>query len=452
MLQQLWYAAVLRGGPMRRCLFAWLLPLLVVGSLSAQTPPPPQTARQALIEMFFGTAPNHLEKHLPDTTRTAFKRMSGASGMSMLDEFSAVANMAKAGGGKFETFDTGTTLLQAEEPEQNEKIELTVEGDNLSGDEDQIEISVHVTKDANEQTLPFIPRFTFVMKTEADIWRLNEISVAVRIPLADPDFLKTIQQQSNKENEQGAQWGVQNIIGAENSYHSAHGVYGCSLSELGAKGKQSNGRAATPTGLLGDLATGKHAGYIYAISGCDGTQYKVVAEPELPGSGQRAFCSDESGAMRAATDGKATTCMNSGEAIQGQTFNRLVAVAPASSAPNAQSQPSAQAQATGVVPQGLRPLRVRVSQGVMQGMVVSKVAPSYPPDARAARIQGSVVLGVIIGEDGNVQYVRVISGDPMLAPAAIDAVKQWKYRPYILNGDPIEVDTQITVNFTLSQK
>jgi len=85
-------------------------------------------------------------------------------------------------------------------------------------------------------------------------------------------------------------------------------------------------------------------------------------------------------------------------------------------------------------------------------MVVSKVAPSYPPDARAARIQGSVVLGVIIGKDGNVQHVRVISGDPMLAPAAIDAVKQWKYRPYILNGDPIEVDTQITVNFTLSQK
>lgn len=434
---------------MRR-LFAWPLPLLLVGSLSAQTPPPPQTARQALIEMFFGTAPNHLEKHLPDTTRTALKRMSGANGMSMLDEFSAFANMAKAGGAKFETFDTGPTLLQSEEVEQREKVELTVEGDNLSGDEDQLEISVHVTKDANEQTLPFIPRFTFVMKTEADVWRLNEISVNVRILLADPDFLKTIQQQSNKENEQGAQWGVQNIIGAENAYHSAHGVYGCTLSELGAKGKQSNGQAATPTGLLGDLATGKHAGYIYAISGCDGTQYKVVAEPELPDSGQRAFCSDESGAMRAAANGKATTCLRSGEAITGVHATGLGAVA-VGVAPNTQPQIDTQSlsntkpQTTLVAPQAARPLRVRVSQAVMQGMVVSKVPPVYPADAK---IQGSVVMNVIIGKDGNVQSERIVSGRPLLLPAAMDAVKQWKFRPYLLNGNPVEVDTQITVNFT----
>jgi hypothetical protein len=112
------------GGPMRR-LFAWLLPLLLFPSLNAQTPP--QTARQALIEMFFGTSPNHLEKHLPDTTRNTFKRMSNANGMSMLDEFSAFANMVKVGGAKFETFDTGPTLLQAEEAEQNEKTEITVE-------------------------------------------------------------------------------------------------------------------------------------------------------------------------------------------------------------------------------------------------------------------------------------------------------------------------------------
>jgi TonB family protein len=444
---------------MRR-LFAWPLSLLLFPSLNAQTPPPPQTARQALIEMFFGTAPNHLEKHLPDTTRNAFKRMSGANGMSMLDEFSMFANMTKAGGTKLETFDTGPTLLQAEGPEQNEKVELTVEGDNLSGDEDQIEISVHVTKDANEQTLPFIPRFTFAMKTEADIWRLNEISVAVRVPLEDPDFLKTIQQQSNKENEQGALWGVQNIIGAENSYHSAHGVYVCSLSELAAKGKRSNGGQPSPGGLFGDIATGKHTGYVYVISGCDGTQYKVVAEPELPDSGQRAFCSDESGATRAAADGKATTCLSNGEAVSAEAIAGEhatgLAVAVGGGEPNPHPQPDAKSrsvtkpQTAGSAPQGVRPLRVRVSQGVTQGMVISKVAPSYPPDARAARIQGSVVMAVVIGKDGNVQQVSLVSGHPMLAPAAIDSVKQWKYRPYILNGTPVGVETQITVNFTLT--
>jgi TonB family protein len=428
---------------MRR-LFAWLLPLLLFPSLNAQTPPPPQTARQALIEMFFGTAPNHLEKHLPDTTRNAFKRMSGTNGMSMLDEFSMFANMTKASGTKFETFDTGPTLLQAEEAEQNEKVEITVEGDSLSGDEDQIDVTLHMTKEGTEQTLPFIPHFTFVMKTEADIWRLNEISVAIRVPLADPDFLKNIEQQNSKQNEQGAQMGLQTIIAAENSYHSARGTYACSLSGLMAKGKQSNGGQPPPGGLFGDIATGKHAGYIYAISGCDGTQYKVVAEPELPGSGQRALCSDESGAMRAAADGKATTCLSSGEAMPGQRVTRLVA--PPSSAPNAPPQP----QHSGVATQGVRPLRVRVSQGVTQGMIMSKVQPSYPPDARAARIQGSVVMAVVIGKDGNVQEVSLVSGHPMLAPAAIDAVKQWKYRPYLLNGTPVEVDTQITVNFTLS--
>ena len=180
---------------MPRC-FAWFLPLLLFISLHAQTPQAPQSARQALIEMFFGTAPNHLERHLSDSTRNTFKRMSGEGGMSMLDEFSMFANMTKAGGMKFETFDTGATLLQAEEVEQNEKTEITVEADNLTGDEDEIELTLHITREGNEQPLPFIPHFTFIMKTEADIWRLNEIRAEVRVPLSDPDFLKNIERQT----------------------------------------------------------------------------------------------------------------------------------------------------------------------------------------------------------------------------------------------------------------
>jgi len=95
--------------------------------------------------------------------------------------------------------------------------------------------------------------------------------------------------------------------------------------------------------------------------------------------------------------------------------------------------------------------RVRVSQAVTQSMSVSKVQPVYPPDARAARVQGSVVMAAIIAKDGSVQSLRVVSSaSPLLEQAALDAVKQWKYRPYILNGNPVVVDTQITVNFTLS--
>jgi len=102
------------------------------------------------------------------------------------------------------------------------------------------------------------------------------------------------------------------------------------------------------------------------------------------------------------------------------------------------------------VPKVATPQRVRVSQGVTEGLLMKKVQPTYPPLARSARIQGQVVLQAVIGKDGTIQNLRAVSGHPMLTPAAIDAVKQRRYKPYFLNGEPVEVDTQITVNFTLA--
>lgn len=89
---------------------------------------------------------------------------------------------------------------------------------------------------------------------------------------------------------------------------------------------------------------------------------------------------------------------------------------------------------------------------MLQGMLIRKVEPTYPPLARAARIQGSVVLAAVISKAGTIDNLRLISGHPMLVPAAINAVSQWRYRPYVLNGDVIEVDTQITVNFLLEER
>lgn len=102
------------------------------------------------------------------------------------------------------------------------------------------------------------------------------------------------------------------------------------------------------------------------------------------------------------------------------------------------------------VPKVATPQRVRVSQGVSQGLLVRRVQPNYPPLARQARIQGTVVLRAVISKDGSIEGLTLVSGHPMLAPAAIDAVKQWKYKPYLLNGEPVEVDTEVLVNFTLS--
>ena len=96
------------------------------------------------------------------------------------------------------------------------------------------------------------------------------------------------------------------------------------------------------------------------------------------------------------------------------------------------------------------PQRVRISQGVTTGMLIRKVEPTYPALARSARISGNVVLKAIIDREGAIQDLQLVSGHPMLVPAAIDAVRQWRYRPYLLNGQPVEVETTITVIFTLS--
>jgi len=96
------------------------------------------------------------------------------------------------------------------------------------------------------------------------------------------------------------------------------------------------------------------------------------------------------------------------------------------------------------------PQRVRISQGVTKGLLLQKVEPPYPPLARAARIQGEVVLNAIISKEGTIENLQLVSGHPMLVPAALEAVRQWRYRPYLLNGQPVEVETTITVIFLLS--
>ena len=85
-----------------------------------------------------------------------------------------------------------------------------------------------------------------------------------------------------------------------------------------------------------------------------------------------------------------------------------------------------------------------------EGSLTHRVQPEYPPLAKAAGIQGMVVLQAVIARDGSIEKLQVVSGHPMLAPAAVKAVQQWRYRPYLLNGDAVEVETQVTVNFMLA--
>jgi protein TonB len=101
-------------------------------------------------------------------------------------------------------------------------------------------------------------------------------------------------------------------------------------------------------------------------------------------------------------------------------------------------------------PKVAAPQKVRVSSGVVAGNKISGPNPVYPAIAKTARIQGQVVLQAEISKGGTIQNLHAVSGPPMLYQAAIDAVRQWRYKPYILNGEPVEVETTIQVNFTLN--
>jgi len=96
-----------------------------------------------------------------------------------------------------------------------------------------------------------------------------------------------------------------------------------------------------------------------------------------------------------------------------------------------------------------QPRKIKISSGIAEGLIKHKVNPKYPREARDKRIQGDVILQATIDTKGNAGNLRPVQGDPILADAAIEAVKQWKYKPYVLNGEPVEVETTIKVMFRM---
>ena len=99
--------------------------------------------------------------------------------------------------------------------------------------------------------------------------------------------------------------------------------------------------------------------------------------------------------------------------------------------------------------QAAAPKKVNISAGVAVGLLIQKTTPIYPPIAKAARVSGTVVLQATISKTGSIQGLHVVSGPAMLQQAAMDAVKTWRYRPYLLNNEPVEVETTVNVIFTL---
>jgi len=304
--------------------------------LAAQEVSAPQTARQALLEMFFSKTPGTFAKHLPAATLAAFEK-SGA--LANLQQYSLLASQLQAQGTNFQTFETGSVLLSGEDPKTGQKVEVTVENDALRGDDDEIELSFQTYKNGQAQRTPFMPRMTFSMKQESRIWKLNEISVTVRLPLADPDLLRAFTENMKaRENARlsavpQAQTAVsvagsdaqviaamRTILTAEVTYATSYPRVGftCTLSDLdGFGGGEPNEHQAML--INSGLASGKRYGSVFSLSGCGGapaSSFRLAAVPNSNSYGRKAFCADQSGVIRSSEDGNPASCFASGTAVQ----------------------------------------------------------------------------------------------------------------------------------------
>jgi hypothetical protein len=303
---------------------------------SPETTAAPQTARQALIEMFFSKTTGTFAKHLPAATLSTLDK-SGA--LAKLQAYSMLASQLQTKEKTVETFETGSVLLAADNSQTGQKFEMIVENDSLQGDEDNLEVSFHTYKEKELQRTGVVPRMTFNMKMESGVWKLNAIEVSLRVPLADPDFLKSITEGMKAQSaaitpmqmpgqtptttfgmDTAVLTAMRTILTAEITYAASYPSVGftCTLSDLdGFGGGAPNEHQAMliPSGL----ASGKKHGYIFSLSGCAGApanSFQLVATPAMGSSGasygRRAFCSDQSGAIRSSGDGNGATCLSSG--------------------------------------------------------------------------------------------------------------------------------------------
>jgi hypothetical protein len=325
---------------MRKLVGVFLSLIICNLALSArgETQPAPQTARQALMEMLFSKEPGTFLKHLPAVTRATLEK-SGA--LSSLKQYSALAGQLQTQGKSFQTFETGPVMLATEDPKTGQKFEIVVLKDSPQGDQDDIELSFRTYKDNQAQRTPFMPRFVFSMKMESGLWTLNEIAVTIKLPLADPDFLQRIADGMKARaataapqihpqplgqnpavtygSDTNALAAVRKILTAEKTYAAAYPAVGytCTLSDLdGFGGAEANEHQAML--ISSGLASGKHQGYTFSLSGCAATpaaSFRLTATPIGACNGRRAFCTDQSGAIRSAADGTAASCLSSGTPV-----------------------------------------------------------------------------------------------------------------------------------------
>jgi hypothetical protein len=324
-----------------------LLILLVSHSGAQETSTPPQTARQALMEMLFSKTKGTFWKHLPEATRTTLEK-SGA--VAAFHQYSAMVTQVQTTQ-NMQTFETGPVMVAGEDPTTGNKFEMIVERDTLRGELDDIEVSFKTYKDGQPQRTPFMPNVTFSMKKESELWTLNEVSITMHLPLADPDMLKALTEKMQWKPEMHVQPALggasmeqprtvltgettasggnsdtlvinamRAIVSAENTYASTYPDVGytCTLSNLDGFGEGETGPQRAML-ISSSLAAGRRYGYVFTVSGCTGThpaKFLLTAVPNEPGFGRKVFCGDASGVIRSTDESNLNSCIVTGVPIE----------------------------------------------------------------------------------------------------------------------------------------
>ena len=286
--------------------------------------PPPQTPRQALIEIITGGEQGAM-KHL---TVEMQKSLQG-DGKNNSSPQLAAFDQIKAAASEFQVFETGEVLLSANDPKSHEKYEVHVDGDDLSGDTDNIDISFHQFHDGVEQDIPYammLSRFTVGMKRQANIWRLNDISINIKVPVGDPKLLEKFGNgmpgmiggkigggpsgTPEKPRDLSPKEATELVGMAELTFARIHPEIGftCTLADL----SKSN-----PFNLDAHIFSGEpYRGYKFTLSGCQDKpsgSFHLVAEPVSPAAGAKAYCTDATNNVRTSADGLGSSCLASGK-------------------------------------------------------------------------------------------------------------------------------------------
>jgi hypothetical protein len=312
---------------------ALLLTLSLTTLLSAQTQAPalPQTAREALGEMLTG-GDKGLMKHLTIEVQDLLNKPENRSA-NTLAMFNAMQQQAGSG---MQIFPTGSTLLLINEPAQHKKYEVHVDNDDLSGDEDTLQLSIHSFEDGQEKPdeLGYMSsRITLTMKKQQNIWRLSNLGLGMEFPVGDPEFLRkmffsghdgkgahstlsspTAQTDLVIKSDKPMAFDPVGMVTflefVERSYATQHPDIGftCSLSDLTESGKAE--------GLDQHLASGTYMGYKWSVTGCEGKpagSFQIIAEPISQGRGAKAACVDATGNLRIMDDGRGSACFALGK-------------------------------------------------------------------------------------------------------------------------------------------